>query len=203
MASQAKWSQMMSQFSSRDDQIAKPPPPKRQKKTKLNLQFSQLDVHTVEASTSKASADNQKIEEPIDGWDSWSDDDNNLELDKLLSQYDRPFKEQNRQAKEVQQPKSKITNVDKGSEPATKLTVQVEIKKPSSTEIKNDAAGQQQVSSQLKLKPKEVTNKKIVVSISLLYLTMRINNFNTISLIFKRLTLSSSQRSQLLKKMSR
>jgi hypothetical protein len=155
MASQSKWTQMRSQFSNREE----PPPPKRQKKTKLNLQFSQLDVHTVEASTSKAAAENQKIEEPIDGWDSWSDDDNNLELDKLLSQYDRPVKEQNRQAKEVQQLKPITANVGKGSKPpATKLTVQVEINKPS-TEIKKGSAWHQQVSSQLKLTPKEVTNK--------------------------------------------
>jgi hypothetical protein len=169
MASQAKWTQMRSQFSSRDDQIAKPPPPKRQKKTKLNLQFSQLDVHTVEASTRKAASENQKIEESIDGWDSWSDDDNNLELDKLLSQYDQPVKEQKRQAKEVQQPKPKTANVDKVLEPpATKLTVQVEINKPS-TEIKKISAEQQQVSSQSKLKPTEVKNKNAIVSNSLFY----------------------------------
>lgn len=165
MASQAKWTQMLSQFSSKDDQIAKPPPPKRQKKTKLNLQFSQLDVQTVESSSSKAIAESQKKDEPVDEWDSWSDEDNNLELDKLLSQYDKPVKEQTRQANEVQKLKTKPAKMDKYSEAATKLTVQVEINKPSIENI--SAVAQQQVSVKVKLKPSEEINKNTRVRINL------------------------------------
>ncbi|XP_059473284.1 uncharacterized protein LOC132195359 [Neocloeon triangulifer] len=98
MVSQAKFSEMRSQFSNRDAQL-KPPPPKKPRQ-KINLQYSQLNVQTVGASYSQAStltdapanpADTPKAE-PDTGWN-WSDDDDDIdtsELDALLSQYERP-----------------------------------------------------------------------------------------------------------------
>ncbi|XP_065332619.1 uncharacterized protein LOC135934643 [Cloeon dipterum] len=161
MASQAKFSDMMSQFSSGNGPY-KPPPPKKQRQ-KIKAQYSQLDVQSVDVSnsTNKCLTGNaENAVKPVQNNEfEWSDEEiDGVELDAILSQYDVP-RESAAQAEancnpapqmedcEMIKPDSKINLPRQDIIIEKTMTKQVD-PKPSSSNLKKDEL-EKQASSQV------------------------------------------------------